>query len=483
MPFFTKARLKRWLLRMGLAVASFVVGLLVLEVVVRVAVPAPWLEQHREGIYRHGLMLVTGRNHGPGFEGTERLSVEKRPGEVRVFFFGESSVQGAPFEYAGSPPTMLYDQLVAALPDQDLTVVNMGRGASRLLDAYYYLLAFERYEPDIIVFYQGSNDHFTEFEPCLPVRRPWVYGTWRLLVSHSRLMWTARVLGPDFFFDSENRGPAEWNPEEVCDEVQGFAEWANILVDHSLSTGAQVVVATPVENPLAWASRHLDRGASPVYQALITCLLTEGCDVADVWSESSVAESWDRNRLEGRREMWRDAIHGRGVTLVDFYGFIQEECEQGLRPMIFAEEVHLALEGSWTLAWMIAQEVAPMIDPNASVGPLPEFPVDAYRNALDQTRRSIECIYLGAATEHIRMDAPLLAALQMQLAMRQTGTDEASLRARAAARLLLNETRREHGLSPQLDDRMLPLLDDPTVMEAIRAHRYGRGCEALPVPL
>ena len=95
-----------------------------------VAPPAPILL--RDGIYVSQLPLVSGRDTVAWLSGGDHppLSTAKRDGEIRIFVFGESSVQGSPWEYPGSPPTMLYDQLHSRFPGRDLTVVNMGRGAA-----------------------------------------------------------------------------------------------------------------------------------------------------------------------------------------------------------------------------------------------------------------------------------------------------------------------------------------------------------------
>jgi len=149
-PVIRKSSTRKLLLLTG----SLITSALVLEGLARVIAgsPAPW--RVREGVYHHSLPVLFS---GPSpveipspQEPVSFLPEKKKPEELRVMVFGESSVQGAPWDLDVSAPAMLYDLLAERLPARTVKVVNMGRGAAMTLDSFYYLLAMRRFSPDII---------------------------------------------------------------------------------------------------------------------------------------------------------------------------------------------------------------------------------------------------------------------------------------------------------------------------------------------
>ncbi len=206
-------------------------------------------------MYHHSLPVVNGLKYGVSVrrDGRDRLPRAADEDEVRVFVFGESSVQGSPWTPHESPAAMLRDQLAPRLGDRRLTVVNMGRGSAMTLDTYYYLLAARRYAPDVVIFYQGTNDLFDGFEGCLPANHPTLHRLWRAAVRHSRLLWGVRVHGPSSLrraASSTSRnspsGPAR------CSTPDGFEAWVSILVETAQATGAEVIVTTPIADVAAY---------------------------------------------------------------------------------------------------------------------------------------------------------------------------------------------------------------------------------------
>ncbi len=249
-------RLRALAARLALALLSLLATVLALEILAVALAPVPPPRHDRDGLYHSTLPLVNGRPtlRGSWSESGKALAERKAPGELRVFVYGESSVEGCPWGHVAAPPSMVHDRLVEALPDREVTVVNMGRTSSFTVDTYYYLLASARFEPDFVVFYQGMNDRNAgDAEICLPLEHPALHRAWRWLVSRSRLLWTLRALGPE-------RLGARWSGDtraggaDPCVPGDAFQAWTDILVETGRDMGAEVVVATP----LASAGVHLD---------------------------------------------------------------------------------------------------------------------------------------------------------------------------------------------------------------------------------
>jgi hypothetical protein len=489
-------RLRLWAKRLLLAVASALCTALALEAAVRLAgVPSAPVEM-REGIYVSQLPMVTGRDTGQRVEGSPRPTA-KRPGEIRVFVFGESSVEGGPWGYGGSPATMLRDHLHAMVPGKDITVVNMGRSASTMMDAYYYLVSIEGYAPDYIVFYQGSNDFFnTDPERCAPVAHPALYGAHRWLATHSRLVWAARTLGPRWWLKRVGPRPSpqlphvfgsDQQPGDRCDVAQAFPAWTDLLVSTAESMGARVVVTTPVENPLRWADDNMSHVAEPgePYRRLLGCALDGGCDMVATWKAVRDTPSFAWDRLASRRRAWRETAAARGARFVDFAGYLGKEAEGGLRPPIFAEEVHLLLEGYWRVSWLWAQELRSLMEAGPSMGiDVPPPPALDERYYLAESARlnhggTGTCALLHAADRYVRLNMRVLAAPLLRKAVEIDAPPSA---AGADAALLLGKLRRDAGLDPALPPALagaLPGLDPARITEALQ--RSG-DCSALPAP-
>ena len=191
----------RWLL----ALASLASTLLLGECGVRCFVPRPAPHRASEGLYFNTLRKVDGFDTRLIVTG-ESLPEKKRPGELRIAVFGESTVQGSPWDSMGSPPTMLRDQLVALYPGRDLTIINMGRGAGYSMDAYYFLVSLKTFALDYVIVYEGANDEYKlDREMCLPSTHPHLHAAWRWIVTHSRLAFTLRAVAPGWLLDLQNR--------------------------------------------------------------------------------------------------------------------------------------------------------------------------------------------------------------------------------------------------------------------------------------
>ncbi len=374
-----------WRKKAALALGSFLATALLLELCARlvfaVAPSTPW--HVRDGVYHHSLPVVNGHRYAIPEEREGRLRRTPVDGEVRIAVFGESSVQGAPWGLDASPPAILYDLLAPRLEGRTLTVINMGRGSTTMLDAYYYLLATAPYRPEYVIFYQGTNDNLLGFEACLPVRHPWVHAVWRAAVSRSRLLWGLRVRGPDLLRGADrNRGPGPSGQPGGCDTNDGRRRWIATLLDTAVDTGAQVIVATPTRHDLAGVeiAQSMRPGAGPLadglaafdpeYLALLRCSLDEGCVLGDVVSEIVAADpdpapdsiayrlSWWPRDTDTLGAQWRSEAESRGIPVIEWHQLLRESApDHVVATPPLADVVHLSIDGYATLASTWARTV------------------------------------------------------------------------------------------------------------------------------
>jgi hypothetical protein len=505
------SRRTRWI-KASLATSSFLFTVFALEIVTRLVVPAPAPVLLRDGIYVSNLGKVNGFDTRTHYVGRP-LEAKKRPGEIRIAVFGESTVQGSPWESFGSPVTMLYDHLHEAMPDRDITVLNMGRGAGYTIDAYYFLVTLRRFAPDFVVFYQGANDMYdTDAEMCFPASHPYLHAAWRALVERSRLLWTVRAEGPAAFLRA-TRGPnaGRWQPQaqaratDRCDPEAGFRAWTEVLVETAKGMGAKVIVTTPSSNPLRWAELHGQYGRDgplnideqdPHYRRMLECVLTPGCDIAAAWKADGSLDpigslfclfergcDTKRSVLLRRNEtgqayppiVWLlprvrislEVAAAHGARSIDFHGYLEKNLERGLRPMVFVDEMHLTLEGLWLLSWFWTQQIANLLD-GRTLDPLPP-PLDRQRYltpVMKDLSRGEPCIYLRTVPIFLRGNMPLVAAVQLRMALEADRADAghlASTRAGLAAQVLAGWIRSKLGVDPAVPKELSPLFDDVNV--------------------
>ncbi|MCX5797273.1 MAG: SGNH/GDSL hydrolase family protein [Elusimicrobia bacterium] len=449
--------------RVALSAASFVLTVSALELLTRLFLPVPAPVLLKEGVYVSRLPLVNYRisdhgisDHRPGAP----LGRRRRKGELRVFVFGESSVQGSPWGPFGSAPTMLRDFLRARLPDRPITVVNMGRAGSMAMDAYYYLLAIRRYQPDLIIFYQGVNDRFdTDSEACLPLSRPKAHGLWRRLVERSHLLWTVRARGPDLLISLlRQRGGPQFPGHDRCDADLAFQAWTDLLVQTARQMGAETVVTTPVQSTVTSLeyTRRREAGDGSLgsfldacdgdYRRLLVCRLTKGCD------PDSLARSLVRgdDRIIERGECWKRSARRFGGHVVGLRDFIVRASPRGVLSFPFiVDGIHLSMEGNWTLAFLWSRAIDEVLqhrEPSAvSPREVPAPQISPYAADLprDTGMRHEELLEM-TGLRYLQARMPLLAAPMLQ---------EASERYHIRrARQALDYLRERLGVAPRAAD-------------------------------
>ncbi|MDX1944312.1 MAG: GDSL-type esterase/lipase family protein [Pirellulaceae bacterium] len=88
----------------------------------------------------------------------ESFNATKAPNEFRIFVLGGSTVQGRPWSIETSFTTWLELALAAADPSQKWEVVNCGGISYASYRLAPILEEVLRYEPDLVIFYEGNNE-------------------------------------------------------------------------------------------------------------------------------------------------------------------------------------------------------------------------------------------------------------------------------------------------------------------------------------
>ena len=481
--------------RLALAGASLVLVCLLLEGLTRFVAPAPPPYRLRDGIYRSDLPLVNGRSSyhedHPGYETREPLPA-KEAGELRIAVFGESSVEGMPWGHRASPATMLYDQLVALLPERSVTVINMGRASSYTMDTFYYLLATRRYEPDVVIFYQGTNDRVDrDAELCWPVLHPRWDWFWRSLVARSHLLWSVRVRLPEFYLSAtggEGDPGAGVGGSPLCGADEAFRAWTELLVAEAASTGAHVIVTSPVQNALAPLDMSLQSALRELPPGVLLppddldvresmrCLLRRDCDFSFALGNLLSFQSGMGRQLDNRPwllalgDAWRSAAERHGATFVDFRAQLEEVSAGGLptTPWV-ADEVHLAIEGYWMLATAWTRALAEHLGGVAAGASSPsrggDVPADvlaAYERALELDGYTKADVLRRTGMEYLHKKMPFIAAALLDEAATRFD-DEASA-------LAIGWLKREIGLEPGLTKERTTKLDHLDIARHVADH-------------
>lgn len=104
------------------------------------------------------------------------LKQHKKPGEARIFLYGESTMHGGALYPYSTIAKWLELYLTDLLPEsvmKNVTIVNFGRMGSDstfTADAFIQTLA---YKPDLVIFYMAHNDFcLTEYRPSVIAKKP-----------------------------------------------------------------------------------------------------------------------------------------------------------------------------------------------------------------------------------------------------------------------------------------------------------------------
>lgn len=408
--------------RLLLALAVVPALFLLLELVFRLVWGAWAPTRLGPGYFRENLELVSGFSRGthrPSEIGIQPLETEKQEGEIRIFVFGESSVEGVPWGTFGSFPWMLHELLAERYPDRLFTVVNMGKASAMSMDLHYYLMYAKRYQPDFIVFYSGMNDEFNQDpEMCRLVLHPHLYGVWSWMTEHSAFFWSLRAMGPGWLAGITGEpepGMEMGEPrKDLCPRKEAFSRWTGTLVQQALEQGARVLIATPVLSPMyELEAKNLMEGGAPIaflktreqkYRQLLLCTSDLSCDYREEYrkvldkefGEQSTSRSIpDRfksantdedpgtkygENTEYKIDAWKRAAKEHGAVLIDFHEILSRSSPGGwIGPDAIVDEIHLTPRANLLLAELIARELADLLQlPAAAATPWSQLPEGAY---------------------------------------------------------------------------------------------------------
>jgi hypothetical protein len=453
--------LKKLLLAAGSLVMISAIG----EILFRIIMPIPAPMLMRDGIFMNVLPLVNGRptDRGSFPQEGSRLPDDPEPDEVRIFVFGESSIEGWPWGPIASPPTMLYDQLAAEFLLKKITVVNMGRASAFTMDTLYHLISIRKFKPDYIIFYTGINNRYDlDREMCFPVSHPWLYGAWRYAVAHSHMLWTVRAIIPDRlqFYQKSQHSLVEGISN--CELLDATWEWTKILAETAASTGATVIITSPIRSVFSQMEReYFTKRDLPLltylaqlsdsYRKVLVCKLTPGCDFTAL-----VDASENNSLLRSIRDAWKNAAQLCGAEFIDFFSLLQNASPGNvLGPPFIVDDVHMSLEGNWLLANTWFQKIEGFFNMNpVSVIKFPAIPdlaqyVAAFKSQKDKLHTHEE-ILLVQGLRHLKVGMALIATTFLSQAVDIYGNQTAMI----AMGWLKKVIGMPHGLPPDLSDKL-----------------------------
>lgn len=191
--------------------------------------------------------------NGQGFRRSQEVSIAKPAGTKRVFFLGGSAAHGIT-SAAPYPVVHLYQDetvdahlermLKEALPGQKVEVINAAVTGYQVFQHTQYLLTeLLAYRPDLVIFFDGNNDHFvndtnyrymTDFryqfwKPYL--QEPSFSGTWMSFVS-----WMSKYSGAF-------RGYLAWKMTRDAIKEGMRVDWQGAYVDDATTISNHKKVA------------------------------------------------------------------------------------------------------------------------------------------------------------------------------------------------------------------------------------------------
>jgi len=443
--------------RLALAAASLVLIAGLLEGAARVAT-AGLVRRVRPGLYASVLPLVSsGVPRATEDPGGPPLPAEKDPGEVRVVVLGESSVEGLPWGPRASPAAMLHDLLAPRLADRRLTVLNLGRAAAQSADLFYYAAYAASFDPDVVICFAGVNDVYrASTELCAPLEHPRLHAAWRWLAARSRLLWATRV----FAARASAAGPGEGERDDgpLCDAREGFAAWADLLIEAGGASGARVIVSSPVESWLADPDGQFAQGSAghePLgavatargpYRAALERLLAEPPDWQGAAAAMPCVDAWCARPGQGldpergpavileRGLTWEQRALARGVTFVDTAAALAGLTPGGrLGPPVIVDRCHLSIEGYLALATLLASATLAVVDEQAAPIDAPRRLPDARAYHAPQDADVLTSVARGALERRHLLEAASASALALQAGSAEARGLREALRARLGA--------------------------------------------------
>ena len=177
-----------------------------------------------------------------GFRRTTEVAQPKPAGTYRVFFMGGSAAHGIssgnpfPISHVRDDETIdsrLERLLTARFPGKKIEVINAAVTGYKVFQHTSYLMTeLLNYDPDLVIFFDGYNDHFKYNVQEDPYRDN-IYQYWKPRLQHPTLggvfdhlmLWASNFSGlaRGYFAWQNNNDAAQWEAQ-VQEPVQGWTE-------------------------------------------------------------------------------------------------------------------------------------------------------------------------------------------------------------------------------------------------------------------
>ncbi len=310
-----------------------------------------------------------------GFRGPE-IPLDKPPGRVRIAFVGASTTQGPAdggFSYPERVVHWLNLWLAGAGSEVRVDGINAGREGINSPDiAAIVVQELLPLEPDLVVYYEGSNQFsFRELllspsgEPLEWQSRAQTKPGW--LEDRSAL---ARRLSVATGALRRAGGRELQKPEYVLDWPAGLDEQAPDLSRTELPAGLRRALLDLETIRGALASAHAELAlCSFVWQVREGMVLDP---VRDAQLHDYLNRSWWPYRYRDLRRMadlqnraLRQFAKQHGLRFLDVAGRFPED------PTLFGDAVHMRPAGTRLMAWVVFLEMLPWFEDRLAAGALP----------------------------------------------------------------------------------------------------------------
>lgn len=287
--------------------------------------------------YKNGTAANT---NSLGFRGPE-VSLEKRPGIVRIVLLGGSTTHGWGVNDNQTIDRYMRDELASRYPHRSFEVINLA------YDGYDAYQLFERlrtdglrYDPDFVIVHTGVNDVRNARYPDLKDRDPRTM-LWISEVNRSRE-------------EQKHGGPSIWT------RIKHYVYLARVpattrAAAQSRSQQEVEAVVSPHRDALDYFEKNLERmieltrGSSTVVllssepSSLLTKYQPSDVSTISYWIRDAATTQKYRDSLDARLQHVVDDASARGdrVARVPY---------QKLAPTLFLDDAHLTPQGNQRLA-------------------------------------------------------------------------------------------------------------------------------------
>jgi hypothetical protein len=321
-------------------------------------------------VYRYlpNSCLSEGRLHfnAFGWSGTD-LTFQKQPGVIRIAFLGASTTQqsgACDFAYPDYIETWLNARARKAGSNVRFEVINAGRVAQRSMDfAAIFKYELQPVQPDIIVYYEGRNqllfDNGMDINPRTGLHKNLFY----ILYSRSIfLQWILSVFDSGTLYHVVEGSKTTTN----CP----YADVNNEALQNSRLPLHMPEIVASLDDMMA----HLDTTNQAFVLSSFAMITadsvldkSENANIYGYWLHDygSIPVKYIADLNKAANSIFKKYAETRNLAFIDVS---QQLCKY---PGLFIDGIHLNCEGMKIHAWIVFNQLLPIIEKKMADGKLP----------------------------------------------------------------------------------------------------------------